>query len=90
MILKRKSNYLIRKLFQETNGDDDNEEYEDVTIEVTKLVEVTRQPTTTRTTDLVMKNITSTINPLSTSTTMSDFEKNKEMFEEAAKKLKSK
>lgn len=87
MILKRKSNYLIRKLFQETNGEGDNDEY-DMTIEYTKLVEVTQQPTTIQTTDLVMKNITSTINQLSTSTTMSDFEKNKEMFELAAKKLK--
>ena len=93
MIVKRNSNYLIRKLFQDQNegGGDDDDDFEEVTIEKTKLVEVTQNPVIqTGTTDSVIKNITSTINPLSTSTTMSGFEKNKEMIEEAAKKLKSK
>ena len=99
MIVKPNRNYLIRKLLQdkETTGND-NYDYFTSEIVRTELVEITDPVATSKATaavragtlDAVLKNVTSTLNPsLSTHTTMSNFDKNKEMLEDAAKKLKS-
>jgi hypothetical protein len=89
-----KPTYLIRKLFQQEVEVVEEEEIEDGETEIeilTKLVPITKSTTSSSMSETHVANNTnswSTHHPLSTLSTLSDFEKNKEIFNEAAKKLK--
>ena len=82
----KSNNYLLRKLLQQQQPTD--VEYYTVIETYTEIVD---EPSTTTTTlaNNITTRLTTVSQHLSTLSTMSNFDKNKELINEAAKKLKS-